>query len=247
MCGGCRHMYYCDNVCQKKDWKIHKLECKIYNEHYQTISSDLERMILRLHLTLEHYPNRRTKSVKIPGTDPAQFRSYDDLPTRKEKIEKDRERFPMFENLLACFRRAGLNYDREKLFEHFCKYMMNNFTIEDLEFKDICLAIFVLESGFEHSCVPNAFLIFNGINLEVRAMRKISPDDKITISLVDSIFSKEERQKELKEHYYFICSCRKCMDDDEESKFLIFNIINFFVIFFHFSYNFLQQDWIWTF
>jgi hypothetical protein len=26
-CGGCKDVSYCDAVCQKKDWKVHKITC----------------------------------------------------------------------------------------------------------------------------------------------------------------------------------------------------------------------------
>jgi hypothetical protein len=29
-CSHCKKMYYCDNECQQKDWKCHKLECDLY-------------------------------------------------------------------------------------------------------------------------------------------------------------------------------------------------------------------------
>ena len=229
-------MFYCSKECQKKDWRIHKLECKIFKDHYEGIkpedlSSSYERfhdhyrLLLRVHLTLEQFPDQGVESFKIPGTDPAQYRSYDDLRTCKEKIKIDEERSLIFKMILRIFFEAGINFDREKLFEHFCKILINRFIIENFDFEAIGLSIFVLESGLEHSCVPNASLVFNGINLQVRALKNISKDEKITINYVtiyisNGIISQESRQKILKERYYFTCSCPKCLEYKEEGMFL---------------------------
>ena len=223
-------MFYCNKECQRKDWKIHKFECKTYKKYYEATESedyyhdyasfnDYYRLLLRLHLTLEHFPDLRNQSFKVPETDPPQYRSYDDLLARQEDIKIDEERFPMFEKILKFFRKAQIDFHREKLFETFCKIMINRFYIENAKLKKIGLSIFILESGFEHSCIPNASLVFNGANLQVRALKSISPGEKITINYRDEVITQKERQERLKELFYFTCSCSKCLEYKDEGKF----------------------------
>ena len=213
-------MFYCDKACQRKDWKIHKHECNIYKNHYETIRRDLDRMLLRLYLTIEQFPDKRFQSEKVPGTVPPQDRSYDDLMTHQDDIEMDENRLQYFEYLLSRFRQAGLDFDRGELFEHFCKIVVNCYSILNTELNEIGVSIYVLESVFDHSCDPNAAPVFDGIDLEIRALRDISSSEKITISYLDLKASREARQKTLEEQYYFTCSCPKCVNNNEEGKFL---------------------------
>ena len=216
-CGGCRRMYYCNRDCQKKDWKIHKHECKIF-KRCQRLPDLKRRMILRLFLTLKHFPDKRTQQHKIPGTDPPQYRTYDDLRTVREEVQKDEEIIETFENVLEDFQLLGIECDREEIFDCFCKVMGNYFTIENGSILPIGSSIFVLETVFAHSCNPNADLIFYGNNIEVRAIKQISPGEKITISRVDLKHSRVIRKKML-ETNFITCSCSKCIDE-EDGKFL---------------------------
>ena len=219
-CGGCRRMYYCNKDCQKKDWKIHKHECKIF-KRCQRLPDLKRRMILRLFLTLKHFPEKITQQYKIPGTDPPQYRNYDDLRNIQKEVKKDQELFQYFKEVFREFNQIGIDCDRKELFDCFCKIVGNSFIIEDGDKKrttlPIGLSIFVLETIFEHSCNPNADLIFYGHNIEVRAIKKISPGEKITISYVDLKNSKITRQEMLQKKF-ITCSCSKCTGD--EGKFL---------------------------
>ena len=242
-CDGCLHMFYCSKECQKNDWKIHKLECKIYKAHYERIqlphptndnllTHDYFWFLLRVYLTLERFPDRRTESFKVPGTDPVKYRSYDDLRTCVHEIRTDLARVLNFEMIWDNFyREAGLNFNRGKLFEHFCKIAINRFCVKNVDLRVIGLSIFVPESGFKHSCIPNAALVFNGMNLEVRALKNIPKDEKITINYVttyisNGIISQEDRLKLLKKQYFFDCSCPICLNCKGEGKFFLKLIID---------------------
>ena len=183
-------------------------------------------MIHRLYLTLKHFPEKRIQQHKIPGTDPPQFRSYDDLRTALEEAKKDKESMRVFEMYLRFFHLVGINCDREEILDIFCKFVCNYFTIDNGRFRRLGPSIFVLETVFEHSCNPNADLVFNGTTLEVRAIKMISPGEKVTINRVDLIYLGIIRQRML-QTYFITCSCSKCLGDNEEGKFF-----QIFLIFF---------------
>ena len=217
-------MFYCKEDCQKEDWKFHKLECSIFIYHYGNFRHDFSRLLLRLYLIFERYPLKKSEFWKIPNTDPPQYRCYVDLTITKEgkeEFELDDERFRLFEKCLKNFREAGLDYHREILFEHFWKILGNSFAILDLYAEKSGVGIYVLESVFWHSCIPNASLAYDGTNIEIRAMKNIFPGEKITINFVPLSLSREERQNKLKHLFFFNCSCRKCSDDYEDGKFLL--------------------------
>ena len=237
VCGDCASMCYCSIDCKDKDWKIHEHECKIFKDHYETLSDHTERFLLRLYLTLKHFPDERFKSHEIPRTDPPLYRSYVDLKIQPEDVKKDETKFGPFENILKNFHRVGIEFDREELFECFCKIMANTFAIDDDDMFTIGTSIFIVESVFEHSCDPNADLVFNGIDLEVRAIKNISSSEKITISWTDRQYSREDRQKLLKESFYLTCLCNKCSADNEDGKFclIVSNLFYWNFLFFFFA------------
>lgn len=194
-CEGCDAIFYCGNNCEKEDRKIHKFECKIFEDHYETLNDTTERFLIRLYLTLKHFPEKRTQKHKIPRTDPkAEYRSYDDFRTQREEIEKDKTKMECFENILKKFLEIGLEWDREELFECFCKIMSNTFAINNRDRITIGGGIFIRESIFENSSDPNADLIFDGNNLEVRAIKNISSTEEVTVRRGDLQFLLEKKK-----------------------------------------------------
>lgn len=46
--------------------------------------------------------------------------------------------------------------------------------------------------------------------IELRAMGKIPEGEELTVSYVDFLILSADRQKKLKEHYHFDCTCKQC-------------------------------------
>lgn len=61
-----------------------------------------------------------------------------------------------------------------------------------------------------HSCDPNAVVVFDGARLAFRALKHIPADKEIFISYIDTTLPHHRRTRELLERYYFHCSCEKC-------------------------------------
>jgi len=61
-----------------------------------------------------------------------------------------------------------------------------------------------------HSCDPNAVVVFEGAYLTFRALKDIHEKEEIFISYIDSTLPFHRRQNELLKRYYFRCSCVKC-------------------------------------
>lgn len=79
----------------------------------------------------------------------------------------------------------------------------------------IGLAVDPLIAKANHSCSPNAYVMFDGPRLLLRSMRDIEEDEEITIQYVDVLNCRIRRREELKERYYFECQCPQC--DTEEN------------------------------
>ena len=211
-CAGCDYMFYCSRDCQTKGPEIHyEEECELYAEHYQNFRNDIARLLLRICVILDNKPDKRAKAVEVPGTDPIEYRNYFSLETRQNELEMGIEKLEQFQMILIHFREAGLAYDRGDMFIHFCKITMNRFLVENFELTIIGLSIFIVESGYAHSCDPNSALTFNGFNLQVRALKNISQNERITINYCNEITSQYNCNHMLKKEFCFVCKCPKCL------------------------------------
>ena len=211
-CSECKKMYYCNKKCQTIDWKKHKYECSIYKQSYSEIDFELYRFLLRLYLFIQNNPTLKEKKDTL-SNDQRFGRSFNDLMTHKENIKSDIKRLLFFNMLVQRFNKCGIDFDKEVLFECFCKYVINSLTILDIEFDPIGWGLYIAESMFDHSCGPNATTVYNGINIEVRAFKPITDEDKITIHYYDMKKPKYIRQEYLLNGYYFNCNCQRCCNE----------------------------------
>ena len=81
------------------------------------------------------------------------------------------------------------------------------------------LGLYVPQSIFDHSCVPNALRSHNGAIFTIRAAQEIDTDrENVFISYaVNSMHdTRETRMKSLRNDYFFECTCRLCTDPEAE-------------------------------
>lgn len=100
--------------------------------------------------------------------------------------------------------------------------VVNSFTLTSPTFDPIGLALHPKSALFNHSCDPNAFVRFDvppepevdGIpalgSISVHTLRPVATDEEITISYIDTTSPFDKRQEELRERYFFNCSCSLC-------------------------------------
>ncbi len=69
-----------------------------------------------------------------------------------------------------------------------------------------------LAATMNHSCNPNAVVSFDGPTLQVRSLRAIGVDEEILIAYVDVTDNPWHRQDELRERYFFTCTCIDCKE-----------------------------------
>lgn len=89
---------------------------------------------------------------------------------------------------------------------------MNTFTLQQGDMTPIGICFSPTLSAANHSCMANAYVMFIGRRLSLRAMSAVQPGDELTISYIDPTYPKATRQRELK-HYFFTCTCEKCIFD----------------------------------
>ncbi|KAL9044182.1 MAG: hypothetical protein Q9214_002663 [Letrouitia sp. 1 TL-2023] len=61
-----------------------------------------------------------------------------------------------------------------------------------------------------HSCQPNAAVVFSGASLSLRSLMAIAKGDEILIPYVDITEPTSRRQSALQSRYFFHCTCSEC-------------------------------------
>ena len=61
-----------------------------------------------------------------------------------------------------------------------------------------------------HSCIPNAVVVFDGRSVALRASKVILKGEQVFISYITATEDRSSRQKDLKQRYFFSCQCEKC-------------------------------------
>ncbi|TKA52304.1 hypothetical protein B0A53_04772, partial [Rhodotorula sp. CCFEE 5036] len=108
-------------------------------------------------------------------------------------------------------------------------FVSNSFALTcPTDLSNIGVSISPLTALINHSCVPNAVVVFPSFpksaapssapspspskNMAVVALRDLERGEEVVTSYVDLSLPREERQKELQERYKFVCHCEGCSD-----------------------------------
>lgn len=88
--------------------------------------------------------------------------------------------------------------------------MINSLTLSSPSFDPLGLTFDPTISLINHSCNPNAAVVFDGNIAMVRSIRDIGKNEQITMSYIDNTWNRTTRRTELREQYFFECRCDGC-------------------------------------
>ncbi|KAK6505571.1 hypothetical protein TWF481_007464 [Arthrobotrys musiformis] len=106
-----------------------------------------------------------------------------------------------------------VSFEPEFLRDMYCKLLINSATVVTQTFDPIGLCLAYQGAMFNHSCDPNAIMMFDGRQLSIRSLKEIPKDAEITISYIDNLSTRKERKEDLKSRYFFDCACSLCSSD----------------------------------
>ena len=110
---------------------------------------------------------------------------------------------------------ADLNI--ESLYKILSIMDLNSFRID----KNGSKGLFLASSMLNHSCTPNARVIFGTDgHVTVKAKKMIGQGQPITIAFCKLLTNTESRLKMLDSSQYFTCSCDLCLDNTEKGTYL---------------------------
>ena len=65
-----------------------------------------------------------------------------------------------------------------------------------------------------HSCNPNAVVVFDGRSVGLLALEPIGNGEQVFISYITTTEDRTSRQRDLKQRYFFDCQCERCREDE---------------------------------
>ena len=218
-CSKCLKQYYCERQCQRSDWKWHRNECQLIANNYNRLFDDfLFRLVLRLWLSIKRSNDLLFEKKRVfNGFE----RCLNDFESHESDISCDENRMKQFNEFCEVFTELRIDFDRKLLLRLYGQLLINTFSIvvHDLTYNNekSGYGVYVCSSVFDHSCRPNAAVIFDDIQIEIRAIKDIAKDEEIFIHYIALDINREERRIKLKNQYYFECNCAKCVEEVDHS------------------------------
>ncbi|CAN1130482.1 Histone-lysine N-methyltransferase ASHR1 [Linum perenne] len=221
-CSGCQVVWYCGSTCQKSQWQLHRLECNVLSRLEMGRRKSVTPTI---RLMLKLYLRRKLQRDKvIPTTSTDNYNLVEALVAHMEDSdEKQLLLYAQMANLVNLILQLPESETSIKeIAQNFSRLACNAHTICDGELRPTGTGLYPVISIINHSCLPNAVLVFEGNSAVVRAVQRVPRGDEVLISYIETAGSTVTRQKALKEQYFFTCTCLRCIklgqpDDIRES------------------------------
>ncbi|AQK63624.1 Histone-lysine N-methyltransferase ASHR1 [Zea mays] len=211
-CSMCRVTWYCSSNCQvlakptlystyisidcaiKEEWKLHQLECRAMaalTEDRKKMLTPTIRLMVRLALKRKLQNEKMANLVSLI------------LPFIELDLKEIAQTFSKHELLILTY----------------MQFACNAHTICDPELRPLGTGLYPVISIINHSCVPNAVLIFDGRTAYVRALQPINKDEEVSISYIETATVTKKRNNDLKQ-YFFTCTCPRCVKGFDEDALL---------------------------
>ncbi|KAI1900135.1 hypothetical protein AGOR_G00046900 [Albula goreensis] len=215
-CGQCKFAQYCDRTCQRAGWSEHKQECAAIKA-YGKVPNENVRLAAQILWRID-------KEGEVVSD--LQLTTLEDLEDHVSDMPEDdlKELKVDIHNFLDYWPRNSKQHRVDYISHIFGVINCNGFMVSDQRglqavgvglFPNLCLV--------NHDCWPNCTVILNHGNqsavntlfhsqrrIELRALGKIAEGEEVTVAYVDFLNLSTERQRLLKQQYFFDCTCDHC-------------------------------------
>ncbi|KAI8329978.1 hypothetical protein BC941DRAFT_441784 [Chlamydoabsidia padenii] len=217
-CSQCQAAYFCDVACFKNAWlTYHQYTCRPQKqqEGKQQLGEQevldlelLERISLncwRYKRTLQH--NQRSNDKEEEGVD-VTMTAFDSLTATPLSSSTRLAHYALSRRYLIS---SGLTIDQ--LTGYWATCQRNTMDILDDHLFPVGRGIYPVASLINHSCRPNAVIVYEDALASIIAIEPIAPHQEITIDYVDPAYDYHHRQSSLMDRYSFTCQCHRCLGD----------------------------------
>ncbi|CAJ1048916.1 histone-lysine N-methyltransferase SMYD3 [Xyrichtys novacula] len=218
-CSQCKMARYCNTTCQKQAWSGHKTECKCLRSLLPRAPTDSVRLAARIIFALLNPSHSRS----------GELYPLDEHESHLDSMsEHKRQGLSQLASMLELYLQqevphlaqdmtSALPPSCQETLSLIAKVTCNCFTISDGELQEIGVGLYPSLSLLNHDCRPNCVMVFEGTNLQLRAVQDINAGEELTISYIETLVLTDERRKQLEEQYHFICHCQRCDSKDKDS------------------------------
>ncbi|KAH7354718.1 hypothetical protein BKA65DRAFT_394507 [Rhexocercosporidium sp. MPI-PUGE-AT-0058] len=183
-CSECKIPYYCSTSCQNRHWK------EVHGRECKILKTlpDVPPTAVRALIVM-----LLRKGNELEGDGEGDWKG---LESHVGELKGDAKRWE--EIFLQA--RAGLSTNAFRI------------TLPDNSPVGLCFSPTLARAN--HSCTPNAFIVFDSRTVSLRALRPIKREEQIFISYIDPTDDLSSRQSKLKHRYFFTCKCARCEHDE---------------------------------
>ncbi|KAG7476579.1 hypothetical protein MATL_G00084290 [Megalops atlanticus] len=215
-CGQCKFAQYCDRTCQRACWEEHKHECAAIKKYGKAPNENV-RLAARILWRIE-----KDGGVMSDG----QLTTLDELEDHVADMpEEDLKELKIdVHNFLDYWPHGSRQYNVDCISHIMGVINCNGFTLSDQRgLQAVGVGIFPNLCLVNHDCWPNCTIILNHGNqtalnplfhtqrrIELRALGKIAEGEELTVAYVDFLNVSKDRQRLLKQQYFFDCACQHC-------------------------------------
>ncbi|KAJ2603515.1 hypothetical protein H4R99_002344 [Coemansia sp. RSA 1722] len=226
-CSQCHVTQYCSVKCLNDHWKTrHYFECAASKAAQQTTDRLAKRIkptyrpYLRMAIGVIGCVDMVKKNRKLPKW----MRLQNDAWSRLVSHRNDHPNYVIrqYSEIADLIMESDLAprwLTKDDVVDYLCRFGCNNFASYDSSEPvqmtgHLCSPIASLL--FNHSCLPNASFVYSEVGgfQAVRALDDISEGEEITISYIDVLRPRSERQTTLEAVYFFSCQCSRCAAGD---------------------------------
>ncbi|KAG2214952.1 hypothetical protein INT46_004753 [Mucor plumbeus] len=206
-CSKCHSAYFCSQDCFLKSWiHFHRGLCGSADYDKDALLNVHQWLLDRAALTLVSYDTLPTKKN-------AQIQAFNQL----EVVANNNVDQSLVKNTLEKLEPIA-NYTLSELSILWQRVQISSFLItdSDMQLDPIAIGVYPITSQYiRHSCRPNASVIYEQGHQLIIALEDIPQNTPITISYIDLIATKDQRQKSLKERFgfEFQCDCIRCQGE----------------------------------
>ncbi|KAI1904632.1 hypothetical protein AGOR_G00007690 [Albula goreensis] len=192
-CGQCRFAQYCDRTCQRACWEEHKQECAAIKNYGKAPNENI-RLAARILWRIG-----KDGGLVSDG----QLTTLDELEDHMADMpEEDLKELKIdVHNFLDYWPRGSRQYNVDCISHIFGVINCNGFTL------------IILNHG-NQTALNSVY--HSQRRIELRALGKIAKGEELTVGYVDFLNVSTDRQRLLKQQYFFDCTCEHCTNHSKD-------------------------------
>ncbi|THX60295.1 SET domain-containing protein, partial [Aureobasidium pullulans] len=204
-CTGCKKVKYCSKTCQKQAWtRYHKHECKLLKDPNLPPLPSSVRAALQLACLMKSDAVSEEEKVgirRLQAHSASTIKQLQALEQYKVTVASARDLFA---------RISPDNSSASEIQEFVGKILRNSLTLTTPTLDPLGIALDPIACSANHSCEPNASVLFDVPRLMMRSLAPIKKGEEVFISYIDHTEPFYRRRAQLELRYCFKCECSKC-------------------------------------